>query len=145
MKDDIVTEFNKLVQLGYFVERNSLPKDVQERINKSPVHFYISIAPSFKSSSLSTSARCNLNASRNNFLGNSLNSVLPSGLSKPNMAKSIRRWKLNKIGILADISKFFNSAYLETSSFAYNMVVFRPDGNINLPAKDYVASRLFMV
>ena len=59
------------------------------------------------------------------------------------MAKSVRRWKLNKVGVLADISKFFNSAYLETNSFAYNMIVFRKDGNVNEAATDYVASRLF--
>ena len=143
MKSQIVSEFNKLVDLGYFVARDKLPKQIQQKISNSPVHFYISIAPSFKSSSLSTTARCNLNASRNNFLGNSLNSILPTGLSKPNMARSIRRWRLNKTGILADLSKFFNSAYLETNSLCYNMLVFRKDGDINKPAMDYVCSRLF--
>ena len=143
MKNQIVAEFNKLVDLGYFVARNKLPQQTQQKITDSPVHFYISIAPSFKSSSLSTTARCNLNASRNNFLGNSLNSILPTGLSKPNMARSIRRWRLNKTGILADLSKFFNSAYLETSSLCYNMLVFRPDGDPNKPAQDFVCSRLF--
>jgi hypothetical protein len=143
MKKQIVDEFNKLVTLGYFVERNKLPREIQHKISNSPVHFYISIAPSFKSSSLSTTARCNLNASRNNFLGNSLNSILPTGLSKPNMARSLRRWRLNKTGLLADLSKFFNSAYLETNSMCYNMVVFRKDGDPNKQAVDYVCSRLF--
>ena len=59
------------------------------------------------------------------------------------MAKSIRRWRLNRVGILADLSKFFNSAYLETGSLCYNMIVFRPNGDISQPAKDYVCSRLF--
>ena len=143
MKTQIVQEFDKLVNLGFFVQREKLPKPIQQKINESPVHFYISIAPSFKSSSLSTTARCNLNASRHNFLGHSLNSILPTGLSKPNMARSIRRWRLNKVGILADLSKFFNSAYLETSSLCYNMIVFRTNGDISQPAKDYVCSRLF--
>ena len=59
------------------------------------------------------------------------------------MARSLRRWRLNQTGLLADLSKFFNSAYLETNSMCYNMVVFRKDGDPNKQAVDYVCSRLF--
>ena len=40
MKKQIVDEFDKLVNLGYFVERNKLPQAIQHKISNSPVHFY---------------------------------------------------------------------------------------------------------
>ena len=125
MKQQIEEEFNKLVELGFFVNVKNLPADMQEELLNSPILFYISLAPSFKMESLSTKARCNLNASRGNALGHSLNSLLPQGMTQPNMSRSVRRFKLDKIGFLGDVSKFFNSSYLDSSSYKYNMLCYR--------------------
>ena len=89
MQQQIQEKFTKLVKLGYFVKVENLPPDMQQDLLDSPVLFYISLAPSFKMESLSTKARCNLNASRNNKLGHSLNSLLPNGLTTPNMGRSV--------------------------------------------------------
>ena len=89
MKQQIQEEFTKLVKLGYFVKVENLPPDIQQDLLDSPVLFYISLAPSFKMESLSPKARCNLNASRNNKLGHSLNSLLPNGLTTPIMGRSV--------------------------------------------------------
>ena len=62
MNQQIEEEFNKLVELGFFVNVKNLPPDMQKELLNSPILFYISLAPSFKMESLSTKARCNLNA-----------------------------------------------------------------------------------
>ena len=113
---------------------------MQEELLSSPILFYISLAPSFKMESLSPKARCNLNASRGNALGHSLNSLLPQGMTQPNMGRSVRRFKLDKIGFLGDVSKFFNSSYLDSSSYKYNMVCIR---NKLGEVEDFVCARLF--
>ena len=110
------------MEVGFFVNVKNLPPDMQKELLSSPILFYISLAPSFKMESLSTKAHCNLNASRSNALGNSLNSLLPQGLTTPNMSGSVRRFRLDKIGFLGDVSKFFNSRYLDSSSYKYNML-----------------------
>ena len=125
MNQQIEEEFNKLVELGFFVNVKNLPPDMQKELLNSPILFYISLAPSFKMESLSTKARCNLNASCGNALGHSLNSLLPQGMTQPNMSRSVRRFKLDKIGFLGDVSNFFNSSYLDSSSYKYNMLYYR--------------------
>ena len=113
---------------------------MQKELLNSPILFYISLALSFKMESVSTKAHCNLNASRGNTLGHSLNSLLPQGLTTPNMSRSVRRFRLDKIDFLGDVSKFFNSSYLDSSSYKYNMLRYR---NASGEAEDFVCARLF--
>ena len=54
MQAQITAEFEKLVALGYFVAVSNLPKEEQEELRNSPVLFYLSLDPSFKSDSLHT-------------------------------------------------------------------------------------------
>ena len=64
----VVAEFQKLIDLGYFMPIKSLPQQSQDEILNNGVVFYLSIAPSFKES-LSTACRCNVIASKNTKLG----------------------------------------------------------------------------
>ena len=56
------------------------------------------------------------------------------------MSRSVRRFKLDKIGFLGDVSMFFNSSYLDSSSYKYNMLCYR---NSSGEAEDFVCARLF--
>ena len=141
MQKQIQEEFIKLVELGFVVNVKNLPPDMQEELLNTPILFYISLAPSFKMESLSTKARINLNASRSNALGHSLNSLLPQGLTTPNMSRSVRRFRLDKMGFLGDVSKFFNSSYLDSRSYKYNVLVYR---NSKGDAEDFVCAHLFL-
>ena len=59
----VVAEFQKLIDLGYFMPIKLLPQKSQNKILNNGVVFYLSIAPFFKES-LSTACRCNVNASK---------------------------------------------------------------------------------
>ena len=61
MQEQITAEFEKLMDLGYFVAVTKLSEHEQEELRNSPVLFYLSLASSFKSDSLSNKFRCNLN------------------------------------------------------------------------------------
>ena len=56
------------------------------------------------------------------------------------MSRSVRRFRLDKIGFLGDVSKFFNSSYLDSSSYKNNMLVYR---NSQGEVEDFVCARLF--
>ena len=46
----VVAEFQKLIDLGYFMPIKSLPQQSQNKILNNGLVFYLSIAPSFKES-----------------------------------------------------------------------------------------------
>ena len=142
MKADINEEFYSLVQRGFIIPITQLPSKVKEEILRSPVQHYLSFAPAYKSS-LSTKARCALNASRVNINGVSLNDLLPTGLTQPDLAKSFRRFRQRKYAFVADISKYFNSSFMSTESYKFNLCVWIADCDIMAPPQVYALSRLF--
>ena len=142
MKTDINEEFYSLVQRGFIIPITQLPIKVKEEILRGPVQHYLSFAPAYKSS-LSTKARCALNASRVNINGVSLNDLLPTGLTQPDLAKSFRRFRQRKYAFVADISKYFNSSFMSTESYKFNLCIWIADCDIMAPPQVYALSRLF--
>ena len=138
----VVAEFNKLIDLGYFMPIKSLPQKSQDEILGNGVVFYLSIAPSIKES-FSTACRCNVNASKNTRVGNCLNDLLPTGSTRLCMARYFRRFRCSKVAFIGDIAEFFNSVYLSQESMPYSLLVMcLPSGTKNDPPETYVTTKM---
>ena len=141
-RDMAQEEFSKLVKLGIIVPFTSLPEEVQKTINDNKVQFYLSAAPSYKLSSLSTVCRISVNGSKKNKLGYSINDLMSTGHFEMDLHSSFRSFRLGNYGVITDLTKFFNSIFLSVNSLHISQMVWRdncdPSGNL----ARYIITRL---
>ena len=58
------------------------------------------------------------------------------------MAKSIRRFRLLKFGLVSDLTKFYNQIILDQESFPFSLIVWRHNGDPSEPAVIHLLTRL---
>ena len=119
--------------------------DQKRRIlNDAEATYYIPIAPALKNSSQSTSTRCAFDASAvNRDTKKSLNSILPIGFTGVSLTATFRNFRINEIGIAADVKKYYNSIMLHPESYPINRIIFFEDADPSGMPKEYVMSPLF--
>ena len=125
-KDDVKNEWEKLVNLGFLVKFVDLPKDVQDEINSNTRHF-IAQTIAYKESSASTKTRICWDSSRSSKESASLNSILMKGAAEYSVAKMLIKFRENKYGISADISKFYNNLKLDAKHYHLHLAMWRPN------------------
>ena len=136
-------EFSKLVNLSFLIPWNNLPQKIRMMVEESGLQNYICCSPAFKSSSLSSPARIAFNGSSRNKEGMSLNSLMPAGRFKMNMAQSFRYFRYFSVAIHGDLSKYFNCIYLSVNSMHLSRLLWRENCNLENPPEEYVMTRLF--
>ena len=110
----IKEEMENLQKLGFIAKLEDMPKDVQARLNNGMKH-YIPTSIAYKETSASTKCRICWDSSRSSKESNSLNSILLKGTSEYSVVKMLVRFRENKIGVSADIRKFYNTLKLDPS------------------------------
>ena len=112
-REELPQEFQKNCQKGFYIDIKTLPRKLQEDIWSSDVINFLSTAPAWKQSSLSTKIRCAQNASKKRRKsGKSLNCLPLVGYSSLDMADTFRCFKSLPGASLADISKYYQQVYL---------------------------------
>ena len=122
----IKEEMESLQRAGFIAKLEDMPEEVQKRLNDDIKHF-IPTSIAYKETSASTKCRICWDSSRSSRESNSLNSILLKGTSEYSVVKMLVRFRENKIGISADIRKFYNTLRLDPSHYKYHMVLWRPN------------------
>lgn len=137
-------EFQKLNQMGYIQAIENLPTEVQEKLNEAKAQYYIAVAPSFKSTSCSTSTRCAFDASMiNKSTRKSLNNVLPTGHTGINLCQTFRNFRIGPIGLACDLRKYYNSIEVHEDSYPINRIIFRDNADPSGTLREYILKNLF--
>ena len=128
-------EWRKTVSRGEWTEHSSYHRD-------QPVQNFISLNYALKESSSSQPLRIISNSALTNKSGRSLNSALVTAPSNLNSGRTIiLRWRLYKIGLISDLSRFYRSC--RTGELEANLrltVWFDPDvteQDLDPPTKVY--------
>ena len=101
-------------------------KKTQQRLNGDFKHF-IPNSIAYKETSASTKCRICWDSSRSSKESSSLNSILLKGTSEYSVVKMLVRFRENKIGVSADIRKFYNTLKLDPSHYKFHMALWRPN------------------
>ena len=109
----IEKSFMKLVNLGYIKKFSSLPPDIQKLVDSQPLQYFIPWNLSYKSTSISTPVRTVFDASSKTATKLSLNCILAKGKINLDFERINLNFRSNKVGISADIQKFYNSLALD--------------------------------
>ena len=113
-------EMDKLISLGFIKKLKDLPKEVQEEINTDMKH-YIPNTIAYKETSASTKVRICWDSSRTSKQSASLNSVLLKGAAEYSVVKMLIRFREDRYGISADITKFYNNLKLDPKHFRFHL------------------------
>ena len=130
----IKEEMENLQKLGFIAKLEDMPEDVQARLNNDIRH-YIPTSIAYKETSASTKCRICWDSSRSSKESSSLNSVLLKGTSEYSVVKMLVRFRENRIGVSADIRKFYNTLKLDPSHYKFHMALWRPN---MLPEEDAI-------
>ena len=130
-------EMEKLQTVAFIAKLKDLPEETQRRLNEDFKH-YIPTSFAFKETSASTKTRICWDSSRSSKESSSLNSVLLKGTSEYSVVKMLVRFRENKIGVSADIRKFYNTLRLDPSHYKYQMALWRQN---MLPEEDFCADK----
>ena len=142
-KHDLQTEFNKMIQEGYYVDLNDLEKGMKEEILSAPIVNYLSVAPSYKESSLSTKARTAVNGSKKGGkYKKSLNDNQPAGNNELDMSRTFRQFKVQKIAGCGDIKKFYFAIHINKRSLPLQLLLWRKDLEVTNKVQIYCIPRL---
>ena len=134
--------FQGMVAKGVFAKLQDTPKELQAMINNHPNRNFISLAPSFKDSSVQTKVRCCINASRVNASGVSLNGITYKGRNDLDLPRSFRRFRAFPFAMCSDISKFYNGTVLDVESIPFQLLAYRTGCNLDAPWETYVICKL---
>ena len=138
----IRTSFNKLVQKGFISKLQDLPIDTQNQIKMQKVNYYIPWVLAYKPGSRSTPVRVCFDASRKTPSGKSLNDILPKGCSDLSLERMAVNFSLNRIALVADISKFYNSFDLDKRDWYLQLILWQDDLDPSGPLSTYVIKTL---
>ena len=125
-KNDVKNEWEKLVSLGFLAKLEDLSKEVQDEINSNTRHF-IPNTIAYKESSASTKTRICWETSRSSKQSASLNSILMKGAAEYSVIKMLVKFRENRFGISADISKFYNNLKLDARHYHLHLAMWRPN------------------
>ena len=106
--EQVKEEMENLQRAGFIAKLEDLPEETQRRLNEDMKH-YIPTSIAYKETSASTKCRICWDSSRSSRDSNSLNSILLRGTSEYSVVKMLVRFRENRIGVSADISKFYNT------------------------------------
>merc|ERR1712044_101961 len=115
-----------LQKAGFITKLKDLPEETQRCLNEDFKH-YIPTSINYKETSASTKTRICWDSSRSSKESSSLNSVLLKGTSEYSVVKMMVWFHENKIGVSADIRKFYNTLRLDPSHYKYHMALWRPN------------------
>ena len=122
----IKEEMESLQKVGFIARLEDLPEETQKCLNGDFKHF-IPNSIAYKETSASTKCRICWDSSRSSKESSSLNSILLKGTSEYSVVKMQVRFRENKIGVSADIRKFYNTLKLDPSHYKFNMALWRPN------------------
>ena len=125
-KNDVKNEWEKLLSLGFMAKLEDLPKKVQDEINSNTRHF-IPNTIAYKETSASTKTRICWDSSRSSKQSASLNSILMKGAAEYSVIKMLVKFRENRFGISADISKFYNNLKLDARHYHLHLAMWRPN------------------
>ena len=108
--------------------------ETQRCLNEDMKH-YIPTSIAYKETSASTKCRICWDSSRSSRESNSLNSILLKGTSEYSVVKMLVRFRENRIGVSADIRKFYSTLRLDPSHYKFHMALWRPN---MLPEEDAI-------
>ena len=140
--NEIKISFDKLVQKGFIARLNDLPEHIRHEILSQELKHYIPWVLAYKPGSLSTPVRICFDASRRTPSGKSLNSVLPRGCSDLSLERMAINFAINKIALVADISKFYNSFDLNPQDWNLQLILWQEDFDPEGPLTTYVIKTL---
>ena len=118
-------EMENLQKAGFIARLEDLPEETQKRLNEDVKH-YIPNSIAYKETSASTKCRICWGSSRCSKESSSLNSILMKGTPESSVVKMLVRFRENKIGVSADIRKFYNTLKLDPSHYKFHMALWRP-------------------
>ena len=134
--------FQGMVAKGVFVKLQDTPEELQKMVNNHPNRNFVSLAPSFKDSSVQTKVRCCINASRVNASGVSLNSITYKGRCDLDLPRSFRRFRAFPFAMCSDISKFYNGTVLHVESIPFQLLAYRTGCDLDASWETYVVCKL---
>ena len=115
--EQVQQSFSKLIQRGYIREFASLSAEDQKEVDSQLVHCYLPVVIAYKEAKGHEARPC-LGGGSSLRETKSLNDLLPKGSSRFSMYKISQNWKVEMVGLCADISRFYNSFSLQKSQWS---------------------------
>ena len=120
-KNAAILSESKLQELGYVDYLHNLPQEIQDFISKN-VRYFIPWRPVFNQNSVSTPCRLVFDASASPRGLPSLNSLLSKGRNNMNsLVMIVLRWFCYLYAFHTDISKMYNTIYLDSKHWRYQL------------------------
>ena len=141
-RSEFNTAFLDMVSRGVFVRLDQAPLELQDLVKNTENRHFLSLAPSFKVSSLSTKCRCAVNGSKLNRNQVSLNDLTLTGRNNLDMPRVFRKFRAFKHAICSDVSKYYNATYLDQESIPFQLISYREGCELNGKWVTYLISRL---
>ena len=142
-KSEVDEEFQKLCKLNYFIPIASLPETLQTEIWESDVINFLSVAPAYKASSISTKCRAAVNGGRKHRHSNlSINDLSLTGQASLDLAATFRQFKSRPGAAVADIRKFYNQVHISRRSWPLQLMIWKKGCQPSNPLEYFVISRL---
>ena len=134
--------FDKLLNKGYIENLRTMPKETQEKVLNKNIRYTIPWTVAYKPNSQSTPVRIVFNASFPTSSGKSLNDILPTGKVNLALDKIALNFTIAPVGIVADISKFYNSFDLSEEDYHLQLMLWNKDMDPNGEIETYVIKTL---
>ena len=120
-KKAVILSESKLQELGFVDYLHDLPQEIQDFILRN-VHYFIPWRPVFNENSVSTPCRLVMDASASPRGQPSINSLLVKGSNRMNkIVMIILRWFCWLYAFHSDISKMYNTIYLDSKHWRYQL------------------------
>ena len=130
--------FQKLVDLNFIIPFDDLSQEDKDLINSKPVQYYIPWSVAYKLTSLSTPVRTCSDASAKTKSGFSLNDCLAKGKPDLDFLCIATQFRLGKVALICDLSKFYNSIILHKEHLNFQNTIWSDDFNPEGPLKRYI-------
>ena len=121
-KQDVIMSEKKLHDLGFVDSCDRLTKEQQNKINASPVMYFIPWRAVWNTNSISTPCRLVFHASQTTSTGLSLNNLLTKGRNNMNkLVEIVIRWLIRRCAFHTDIKKMYNTIRLDEQRWCYQL------------------------
>ena len=141
-RSDFDVAFQDMVEKKVFAKLKDTPKKLQDFVNSHPNRSFVSLAPSFKESSVKTKIRVCINASKLNANKVSLNSLTYKGRNDLDLPRTFRKFRAFPFALCSDISRFYNGTELDVESIPFQLIAYRKGCKLSAEWETYVICKL---
>ena len=141
-RSDFDVAFQDMVEKKVFAKLKDTPRELQDLVNSHPNRSFVSLAPSFKESSVKTKIRVCINASKLNANKVSLNSLTYKGRNDLDLPRTFRRFRAFPYALCSDISRFYNGTELDVESIPFQLIAYRKGCKLDAEWETYVICKL---